>query len=466
MAEDSDFHSLVQEAQAAWARGDWATAIENLQAALKLKPGHPQATARLSQARHRQVLADLYAEGQAQVEAGRLSKALACFRRLQALDGNYKGVDSIVVALERRLAGEQDRDQAGRLFDQAQAALAGEDWAAAIQKLQAVLELDPAHAGAAAGLNRARQQQDWAGLYARGRRHFDAGRWRVALEYFHRLRDAAGDYKDVATMIASAETALAWQKTTPARQPSSPWSSRWLWVGIPALLVLLLLVCGGGYLALSAFFSGPRPTPTLARAPLLPPPPASPTATASLTPVTPLPPPAATSTPDATFVPPTATLTFTPLPTITPTPTFISVPTPTDTPSGPPTDSPTVTSTPTVTDTPTETGTPTPNPTDTPTSAPTSIDTPTSTPTNTSTATNTPTPTDTPTPTEEPTPEIFPSPTSAPTSIDTPTSTPTDEPTPEPFPSPTVVITPSATFTPTPTEEPTPDVFPSPTVNP
>jgi len=54
---------------------------------------------------------------------------------------------------------ERKSVQVVALYREAQAAMAGEDWTTAIEKLQAVLALDPAHAGAVAGLSQARLQQ-------------------------------------------------------------------------------------------------------------------------------------------------------------------------------------------------------------------------------------------------------------------------------------------------------------------
>jgi hypothetical protein len=52
--------------------------------------------------------------------------------------------------------------QVAALYREAQVAMAGEDWATAIEKLQAVLALDPAHAEAVAGLSHAQRQQERA----------------------------------------------------------------------------------------------------------------------------------------------------------------------------------------------------------------------------------------------------------------------------------------------------------------
>jgi hypothetical protein len=54
---------------------------------------------------------------------------------------------------------ERKSAQVAALYGEAQAAMAGEDWATAIETLQAVLALDPAHAEAVARLSQAQRQQ-------------------------------------------------------------------------------------------------------------------------------------------------------------------------------------------------------------------------------------------------------------------------------------------------------------------
>ncbi len=74
---------------------------------------------------------------------------------------------------------------------------------------------------------------------------------------------------------------------TPRPAPSRP--SRWLWVGIPVALLVLLLVCGGGYLVLRSIIS-PTPTPPQIMTPTDTPTPAE-TPTPSVTPTLPGPQP-------------------------------------------------------------------------------------------------------------------------------------------------------------------------------
>ncbi len=157
---------------------------------------------------------------------------------------------------------ERKSAQSAALYHEAQAAMVGEDWTTAIEKLQALLALDPAHAEAVVKLKQTRQQQELATLYARGHKHYKAGRWPQALAYFRRVQKIQSNYKNVGTLIATVERAMTPKQSLPAPQATL---SR-LKVSIPVALVLLLVVIGGGYLVLkvlpSLLPSTATPTPT------------------------------------------------------------------------------------------------------------------------------------------------------------------------------------------------------------
>ncbi len=336
-----------------------------------------------------QKLAELYAQGRAHYEAGRWLEALESFRRLQGLGGNYKQVNQIVAAIEKRLTTKQRQDQIAPLYRKAQAALDEEDWATAITLLQAVLALDPTHAGADAKLRQAKRQH-WASLYAQGLRHYTAGHGRVALEYFRQIQESAGDFRDVGTLIASIEESMAREQAAPAtqaRRQSLSTAGQPLWVVVPALLALLLLVCGGGYWVYAALNPPPAATATPTSPPTLAPealeatlaalptliftpsPSAQPTLGSVQPPFGSAEPPPGTPTPLLPPPPPPPLPTFTP----TPTPTLTPVPymmtpksTRTFTPVPPSPIGPSQISTPTYTPTPTFTAKP-PSPAPAPT---------------------------------------------------------------------------------------------------
>ena len=99
------FSALLGQARQAIAVEDWRAARERLEAALSLKPDHPEAAAQLHAIRHQQRLADLFAQGEAHYEAGRKREALACFQEVRLVGANYKDVDSRIMKTKREVSG-------------------------------------------------------------------------------------------------------------------------------------------------------------------------------------------------------------------------------------------------------------------------------------------------------------------------------------------------------------------------
>jgi len=166
--------------------------------------------------------------------------------------------DGRVFDVERASEAARKSARVAALYREAQAALAGEDWNKALEKLQAVLALEPAHGEALAALDQARRKQELATLYARGQVHYEASRWREALEYLRQVRELEGDYKDVGTLVSIAERESAREEEAPVARPVISVPSRWLWVGIPAALVLLAVIIFAG----SSLLGGKDITPT------------------------------------------------------------------------------------------------------------------------------------------------------------------------------------------------------------
>ena len=176
--------------------------------------------------------AALYGRALRAMKAGEWPQAEAHFEEIRRLDPGYRDTEVLLArarqaltahkaAEEARAEEERRRARAADLEREAAEALDREDWPTAIARLQALLNLDPARSEASADLIRARQQQEMATLYASGRKHYAARRWREALDDFQRLRDIGGDYKDVDALIAETERGLARKEAVPPpRAPS------------------------------------------------------------------------------------------------------------------------------------------------------------------------------------------------------------------------------------------------------
>lgn len=111
---------------------------------------------------------------------------------------------------------DQRRNQVAALLNAARAAIAAEEWQPAIAGLQTALTLEPADAAAAALLREARQGHDLAELFASGRTHYDAGRWREALDYFRQVQALGGNYRGVFGFIATVQHQIQDSAAPPA----------------------------------------------------------------------------------------------------------------------------------------------------------------------------------------------------------------------------------------------------------
>ena len=226
--------------------------------------------------------------------------------------------DGRIFDVERASAEDQLQTQVAALYGEAQVEIDRKDWATAVKKLQAVLALDPAHEEASIALRQARQWHKLETLYQRGLRHYHAGRWRQSLNFFSEVQEMRGSYKDVDSLVADINEIIAPPKHSP------PKSRTWLLIGIPTTLVLFLIVCVGGYLALNYFLLGPAPTSGLPAAVLEATITRTPTPSFTPLPLTPTPSQTETDltlTPSLTPTVPTRTLT--PSPTISRTPRIV-----------------------------------------------------------------------------------------------------------------------------------------------
>lgn len=196
---------LYQAAHEAMAKEDWASAAEKLEAVLRLDPAHSQSVTDLDHVRRQEYLASLYQESGTAVQEKRWGDALETLGRLREASADYKDVEELIAVARAGLENEE----AERLYGEATEAALREEWAAAVEKFRAALEIAPSHAGAQSGFNRAARQRELAELYAAGLANLEGGRWLEALKTFRRVRSIDRSYKDVAELIADADAALA-----------------------------------------------------------------------------------------------------------------------------------------------------------------------------------------------------------------------------------------------------------------
>jgi hypothetical protein len=113
------------------------------------------------------------------------------------------------------------RERAQALYNQAQAAVASEDWVVALQLWQSMLALEPNNPQARGGFEYAQKQGQLSAAFEDGKRHYNAGRLQQAIDAFNWVRTIAGsNYKGVDGYIAQAQNALATRRAQ--ARPATP----------------------------------------------------------------------------------------------------------------------------------------------------------------------------------------------------------------------------------------------------
>lgn len=165
---------LYREALGACDREEWAAAVEQFEAVLKLNPSHAEAQGALSRTVQQRELAELYTVGREHLQAERWREALKSFRRLRTIDKSYKGVADLIAEADAGLEEEEVRRSERERQEREEA----------------------------------ERQQQLATLFDGGLQHLKNERWAEALSVFRQVQDADGNYKDVSAQIERAESLL------------------------------------------------------------------------------------------------------------------------------------------------------------------------------------------------------------------------------------------------------------------
>jgi tetratricopeptide (TPR) repeat protein len=204
--------ALLGAARAAETGGDRQTAIDKLNQILAVEPRHPEASARLREISRQRELANLYTAARAAYDEGRWREAVDVLKRLLALDRGYRDAETLLGLADKALAraGEEDtrRRRAADLRRTASGHMAKEQWDEAVEQWQQLVAAEPDDPLARSQLSESRRQQELARSYARARALVDRRQWREALVELQQLQKNAPGYKDVASLVASAERAL------------------------------------------------------------------------------------------------------------------------------------------------------------------------------------------------------------------------------------------------------------------
>ncbi|HVF27568.1 MAG TPA: energy transducer TonB, partial [Pyrinomonadaceae bacterium] len=135
-------------------------------------------------------------------EARRLTEALDYLSEAEKIQSNYKDVAALIADARDKLK----RERVAAFCQEARTLLDKEDWVGAESKLQTLLNLHPDDGDALALLGRVRKDAQIKNLYAEGQSYLAAARWDDALSKFLEVHRLQHDYKNVAALIAEAQS--------------------------------------------------------------------------------------------------------------------------------------------------------------------------------------------------------------------------------------------------------------------
>ena len=206
----AEIAEMLHRARAARDAGDWSEAVALSAEAIALDTGAAeQAGARdlMQEARTAQQLARGYAQAREALEAGDLEAAVEALEGVVGLDAGYRDAGARLEGARAELARRQ---RVARLRAEGQAALDGGEWERAIDRSQALLELEPGDAAAEEGLSRAREEQEVdrqaRAHYEEAVARFEGGAWGAAVEAADKAVALRPEVEAYAHLLAEARS--------------------------------------------------------------------------------------------------------------------------------------------------------------------------------------------------------------------------------------------------------------------
>ncbi len=138
-------------------------------------------------------------------------------------DFEWGSVQLYTSATDNRLfefSGQNNIQKAGQLFREAQGAIAGQNWAIALDLLQEARQLDATNSQIEPQISEVRRQLEYADTYRRGRELYEARQWQEALPVLKELQAQVGSYRDISLLINRSTAGFRQQQIAQLEQIS------------------------------------------------------------------------------------------------------------------------------------------------------------------------------------------------------------------------------------------------------
>jgi outer membrane protein assembly factor BamD (BamD/ComL family) len=214
---------LYEHADSARQKEAWGPAEEYLQEIVALDSGYRDASPKLEEARTKRRLQRLYSEAQQLQRAKEWQAALTVLDRIESVDADYSDPDGIRDAAKQALDAIARDRQLGDWYRQALRLLDASEWTAALQALESIDRVDPAHRETKALLSRvrdelkreeaqrnkaAKRQQQLTKQYEAIETSVSTGEYVRASELIASVEKIDPDYKSLRTLKGRVERAL------------------------------------------------------------------------------------------------------------------------------------------------------------------------------------------------------------------------------------------------------------------
>ncbi len=208
--------------------GRWQAVVGVFRSIHELDPAFPdpeglltEAEARLQEEQRQAALEAEYRRALEAMRAKRWEEAQRILERLSEQQADYKDTAALLNRIDQERAAQEAAEKQARLADliqQADGALAQENWSLAIRRLQEAQALDPESSGAKAMMEQARQGLYLAGLYDEITTLRSQGKYAEALNLLRRMRQIDESYRDITAQIRALEAEMV-EEAPPAEAP-------------------------------------------------------------------------------------------------------------------------------------------------------------------------------------------------------------------------------------------------------